>query len=398
MNVARDYDDYRHLLAGRRLPAAFVDLDVLDANLADLRRRAGSLRIRLVTKSIRSVAILRRALASSPQFQGLMCYSPAEAAWLASLGFDDLLVAYPSVEPDDLRAVAAQVRAGRTIALMVDAEIQVRRIAAIAQAEGVVQPVAIDLDMSSDFPGLHFGVFRSPVDGAAAALALAAEIARHPSLRLDGLMGYESQIAGLMDAVPGKALKNAVVGWLKRRSIPEINERRRATVAALAAAGHALRFVNGGGSGSFESTRADTSVTELAAGSGLYVPTLFDHYRAFEARPAAGFAVAVTRAPRPGIVTCAGGGYPASGPGGADRMPQPWLPAGCTLIANEGAGEVQTPVRVPAGVTLAPGDPLLFRHAKAGELCERFNELLLIEDGAVVDAVATYRGDGKCFF
>ena len=398
MTVARDYDDYRHLLAGRRLPAAFVDLDVLDANLADLRRRAGSLRIRLVTKSIRSIAILRRALASSPQFQGLMCYSPAEAAWLASLGFDDLLVAYPSVEPDDLRAVAAQVRAGRTIALMVDAAIQVRRIAAIAQAEGVVQPVAIDLDMSSDFPGLHFGVFRSPVDGAAAALALAAEIARQPSLRLDGLMGYESQIAGLMDAVPGKVLKNAVVGWLKRRSIPEINERRRATVAALAAAGHTLRFVNGGGSGSFESTRADTSVTELAAGSGLYVPTLFDHYRAFEARPAAGFAVAVTRAPRPGIVTCAGGGYPASGPGGADRMPRPWLPAGCTLIANEGAGEVQTPVRVPAGVTLAPGDPLLFRHAKAGELCERFNELLLIEDGAVVDAVATYRGDGKCFF
>ena len=398
MSAARDYDDYRNALAGRRLPAAFVDLDALDANLADLRRRAGPLPIRLVTKSIRSVAILRRALASSARFQGLMCYSPAEAAWLASLGFDDLLVAYPSVEPDDLRAVAAQVRAGRTIALMVDSAIQVQRIAGIAQAEGVVQPVAIDLDMSSDFPGLHFGVFRSPVDGAAAALALAAEIARHPSLRLDGLMGYESQIAGLMDAVPGKALKNAVVGWLKRRSIPEINGRRRATVAALAAAGHRLRFVNGGGSGSFESTRADTSVTELAAGSGLYVPTLFDHYRAFEARPAAGFAVAVTRAPRPGVGTCAGGGYPASGPGGKDRMPMPWLPAGCTLIANEGAGEVQTPVRVPAGVALAPGDPLLFRHAKAGELCERFNELLLIEDGAVVDTVATYRGDGKCFF
>jgi D-serine deaminase-like pyridoxal phosphate-dependent protein len=393
-----DYATYRNALAGRRLPAAFVDLDALDANLADLRRRAGALPIRLVTKSIRSVAMLRRALASSAQFQGLMCYSPAEAAWLASLGFDDLLVAYPSVEPDDLRAVAAQGRAGRKIALMVDSAIQVQRIAAIARAEGVVQPVAIDLDMSSDFPGLHFGVFRSPVDGVAAALALAAEIARHASLRLDGLMGYESQIAGLMDAVPGQALKNAVVGWLKRRSIPEINERRRATVAALAAAGHALRFVNGGGSGSFESTRADPSVTELAAGSGLYVPTLFDHYRAFEARPAAGFAVAVTRSPRAGIVTCAGGGYPASGPGGKDRMPRPWLPAGCALVANEGAGEVQTPVRVPAGVALAPGDPLLFRHAKAGELCERFNELLLIQGGAVVDTVATYRGDGKCFF
>ena len=365
---------------------------------AGLRARAGGLPIRLVTKSIRSVAILRRVLASGAPFQGLMCYSPAEAAWLASQGFDDLLVAYPSVEPDHLRAVAAQVRAGRRITLMADGAAQVRRIAAVATLEGVVQPLAIDLDMSSDFPGLRFGVFRSPVDGVAAALALAAEIARHPSLRLDGLMGYESQIAGLMDDVPGHALKNAVIRWLKRRSIPEIHERRRATVAALAAAGHVLRFVNGGGTGSVESTRADASVTELAAGSGLYVPTLFDHYRAFRGRPAAGFALAVTRAPAPGIVSCAGGGYPASGPGGVDRLPRPWLPAGCTLVATEGAGEVQTPVRVPAGVTLAPGDPLLFRHAKAGELCERFNELLLIEGGAVVDKVATYRGDGQCFF
>ena len=392
------YDFYKNALAGHRLPAAFIDLDALDANLADLRARAGRLPIRLVTKSVRSVAILRRVLASGAPFRGLMCYSPAEAAWLASQGFDDLLVAYPSVEPTDLRAVAAQLRAGRTIALMVDSAAQVQRIAAIAKLEGVVQPLAIDLDMSSDFPGLHFGVFRSPVDGPQAALALAAEIARHPSLRLDGLMGYESQIAGLMDEVPGQGAKNAVIRLLKRRSIPEVNERRRATVAALAAAGHALRFVNGGGTGSFESTRNDSSVTELAAGSGLYVPTLFDHYRAFRGRPAAGFAVAVTRAPAPGIVTCAGGGYPASGPGGADRMPKPWLPEGCELIATEGAGEVQTPVRVPAGVALAPGDPLLFRHAKAGELCERFNELLLIEGGAVVDKVATYRGDGKCFF
>ncbi|MEO5689004.1 MAG: amino acid deaminase/aldolase [Burkholderiaceae bacterium] len=393
-----DYGYYKGALSGARLPAAFIDLDALFANLADLRARTGGLPIRLVTKSIRSVEILRRVLATGPYFQGLMCYSPGEAAWLASQGFDDLLVAYPSVEPEDLRAVAAQLRAGRLVTLMVDGVAQVQRIAAIAKLEGVVQPLAIDLDMSSDFPGLHFGVFRSPIDGVDAALALAAEIARHPTLRLDGLMGYESQIAGLMDEVPGRKLKNAVIRLLKRRSIPEVNERRRATVAALAAAGHVLRFVNGGGTGSFESTRADSSVTELAAGSGLYVPTLFDHYRAFRGRPAAGFAVAVTRAPAPGIVTCAGGGYPASGPGGPDRMPRPWLPEGCALIATEGAGEVQTPVRVPAGVSLAPGDPLLFRHAKAGELCERFNELLLIEGGKVVDKVATYRGDGKCFF
>lgn len=394
----RDYDYYRQALAGVRLPAAFVDLDHLRANLATLSRRAGELPIRLVTKSIRSVGITRRLLAAEPRLRGLLCYSVAEAAWLAAEGFDDLVVAYPSTEPHELRAVTGQLRVGRTITLMVDSVGQLDAIAAMGQAEGVVVPVAIDLDMSSDFPGFRFGVYRSPVDGVAAAMALAGEIARRPALRLDGLMGYESQIAGLMDKVPGQALKNALIGFLKGRSISEVNARRRETVAALTAAGHRLRFVNGGGTGSFESTRADTSVTELAAGSGLYVPTLFDHYEAFRGLPAAGFALPVTRVPKPGIVTCAGGGYAASGPAGKDRLPRPWLPLGCTLISTEGAGEVQTPVRHPASVAFGIGDPLLFRHAKAGELCERFNELLLIEAGRVVDVVTTYRGDGKSFF
>lgn len=392
------YDYYRQALAGTPLPAAFVDLDHLHANLATLVRRAGALPIRLVTKSIRSVGITRRLLAAGPRLQGLLCYSAAEAAWLAAQGFDDLVVAYPSTQAQELKAVAAQLRAGRTISVMVDCSVQLDAIAAVGRSEGVVMPVAIDLDMSSDFPAFRFGVYRSPVDGPRAALALAEEIARRPGLRLDGLMGYESQIAGLMDRVPGQALKNALIGLLKRRSIREVNARRQQTVAALAAAGHRLRFVNGGGTGSFESTRGDASVTELAAGSGLYMPTLFDHYAAFQALPAAGFALPVTRVPMPGVVTCAGGGYVASGPAGRDRLPRPWLPPGCTLMGTEGAGEVQTPVRHPPAVAFGIGDPLLFRHAKAGELCERFNELLLIEGGRVVDAVTTYRGDGQSFF
>ncbi|MGJ3701276.1 amino acid deaminase/aldolase [Variovorax sp. AFSI2.2] len=377
---------------------AFVDLDAFGANLTLLRQRAGGVPIRLVTKSIRSVGIIRRVLATDPLFQGLLCYSAGEAAWLASQGFDDLVVAYPSVEPADVHAVAAQVRAGRSITLMVDGVEQVEKLAAIAQTEQVTLPLSIDLDMSSDYPGIHFGPFRSPVNGPASAVALAGEIARRPGVRLDGLMGYEGQIAGLMDDEPGQGLKNRIVRYLKRRSMAEVNARRRDTVAALGQAGHRLRFVNGGGTGSFESTLQDTSVTELAAGSGLYVPTLFDHYAAFRAQPAAGFALAVTRMPKPGMVTCSGGGYCASGPAGRNRLPQPWLPAGCSLLDNEGAGEVQTPVVLPPGVRLEIGDPVLFRHAKAGELCERFNELVLIEDGAIVGRVPTYRGDGQCFF
>lgn len=396
--MPRDYEYYRSALRGQRLPAAFIDLDGFELNLRQLGVRAGSLPVRLVTKSIRSLPMIRRILRSAPFVRGLLCYSPAEAAWLASEGLDDLVVAYPSVEDEHLHEVAAQLRAGRSITLMVDHAQQVHAIHRVALDEDIVFPLAIDLDMSSSFPGIYFGVHRSPVRDVRDAVALADVIASLDGVRLDGLMGYEGQIAGLMDAVPGERVRNTIVRFLKRRSSTEIIERRQKVVTAMAAAGHRLRFVNGGGTGSFETTRTDASVTELAAGSGLYAPTLFDHYVAFQLAPAAGFALPITRLPQSGVATCAGGGYIASGPAGKDRLPQPWLPRGTALIDNEAAGEVQTPVVYSGTQRMEIGWPLLFRHAKAGELCERFNELLLIRNGKVIDSVQTYRGEGKCFF
>ncbi len=105
-----------------------------------------------------------------------------------------------------------------------------------------------------------------------------------------------------------------------------------------------LRFVNGGGTGSLELTAAEPAVTEIAAGSGLYGPTLFDAYRAFRPEPAALFALPVVRKPSPGVVTVLGGGYLASGPADAARLPVPFLPTGLSLDKQEGAGEVQTPL------------------------------------------------------
>lgn len=394
----RDYHYYRGVLAGHQLPAAFIDLDHLLINLHRLGLRAGQLPVRLVTKSVRCVEVIRTVMAAAPFMRGLLCYSAAEAAWLASQGFDDIVVAYPTVDVRDIRSVAHQLRLGRSITLMVDNLAQVIAINEVALVEDVVIPLSIDLDMSSDFPGLYFGVHRSPINDVATALKLADQIATRQGVVLEGLMGYEGQIAGLMDNVPGQAMKNAVICYLKRKSIREITKRRRQVVKALRDAGHTLRFVNGGGTGSFESTRDDPSVTELAAGSGLYAPALFDHYRGFELLPAAGFALTVTRLQDPGVMVCSGGGYIASGPAGKDRLPQPWLPTGCRLINNEAAGEVQTPLRHALTRALHIGDPVLFRHAKAGELCERFNELLLIRNGQVLNSVPTYRGEGKSFF
>ena len=87
----------------------------------------------------------------------------------------------------------------------------------------------------------------------------------------------------------------------------------------------------------------------------------------------------------------------ASGEPGWDRLPVPWWPQGLSLLKMEGAGEVQTPLRCPSDVSLVVGDPVFFRHAKAGELAERFNEYLLIREGKLVAVEPTYRGEGRCF-
>ena len=156
-----------------------------------------------------------------------------------------------------------------------------------------------------------------------------------------------------------------------------------------------LRFVNGGGTGSIERTAAEPAVTEVAAGSGLFGPTLFDTYRAFKPRPAAFFVLPVVRKPTARVATALGGGYVASGAAGRDRLPRPVSPPGLKLDALEGAGEVQTPLLGAADLRV--GDRVWFRHAKAGELCERFDAVHLVAGGELVGSAPTYRGEGKTF-
>lgn len=399
-----NYQDYKNSLQGQPLPLAYVNLDYLEQNARAILDRAGDMPVRVVSKSLRSVDIIKRLLDYSPRFQGVMCFHPDEAAFLAEQGLDDLLVAYPSMQKTAIESACKAALKAATIVLMVDSRAHVELIANIAQQVGVVMPVCMDVDMSTRFPGIYFGVRRSPINTPEQAVELYREIVNRPSLKLEGVMGYEAQIAGVGESVPGKELQNRAVPWLKRLSIPMLTRRRVAIVRALEQAGAQLRFVNGGGTGSIDSTQQDPSVTELAVGSGFYSPHLFDYYHGFSYLPAAGFALEVSRQSGSGYVTCSGGGYIASGGVGSEKAPQPYLPEGLTLDDNEGAGEVQTPLKSLSNKkyknsvnALAHGDPVLFRHAKAGELCERFNELVLIKNGEVVDRCLTYRGQGKSF-
>jgi D-serine deaminase-like pyridoxal phosphate-dependent protein len=397
---------YDAILATATPPFAFVDLDAMRRNAHRMLDQAGGLPIRVASKSVRSTAVLRRIFDLDPGFRGVLSFTVAEALHLAERGFDDLVVAYPSVDRAAIGRVArlAAEDQARAPVLMVDDRPHLDLIEGAIGGGPAQVRVCLDLDVGWWPVGgrmARIGPKRSPVHDPARARRMAGEIADRPGTRLAGLMAYEGHIAGVGDRIPGKPLRSATIRAMQAASEREIRERLPRMVAevreALAERGEALQFVNGGGTGSLARTAAGGAVDELTAGSGFYAPALFDNYRSLDLEPAAFFCLSVTRRPIGGVATLLGGGYVASGVPGGDRLPEPFLPGGLRFDRQEAAGEVQTPVHGAAAHRLRIGDRVYLRHAKAGELCERFNSLYLIEGERVADEVPTYRGEGRAF-
>ena len=399
----RDYFYYRDLFIGRRLPLAFVDLDRFDANVdyvADTQKHSGKT-IRVASKSIRCPGLIRRVFdKGGPAFRGILAFTMEEGALLADQGFDDIIVAYPTVQRSDMDLMADIAARGTRIALVVDSAAQLKCLAQAGRQSGVILDACLEIDMSYRPVGrsIHLGVRRSPLREPDQAVRLARRAADLEGVRITAVMGYEAQIASVNDSVPGQRLKNPILRRMKQRSMAELMDRRQAVIQALEQAGCTIDIVNGGGSGSLKATAMDSAVTEVTAGSAFFAPGLFRHFHEVTFQPSAFFALQVVRRPAPHMITCLGGGYVASGEVGPNKLPWPVMPPGLTYIGMEGAGEVQTPLNLPAGIPGPDiGDPVFFQHAKAGELCERFNHLLLVKDGQIVDRVDTYRGMGHAF-
>jgi D-serine deaminase-like pyridoxal phosphate-dependent protein len=377
-------------------PLVIVDLDAFDANAADLARRADGKPIRLASKSVRVPALIERALAT-PGFSGVLAYTLREALWLERQHLaDDIVVAYPTVDLSALAELVASPSTAARVTLMVDDVAQLDMVDSIRSSHAVRVRVALDVDAGLRFGGQHVGPKRSPLHDAGDVIRLARHVTERAGFQLVGVMTYEGQVAGVPDDVPSQRARSLVVRRLKTASLTQLAERRRVIAEQLGALVD-LEFWNGGGSGSVQTTAADPVVTEVAAGSGLLVPTLFDHYRSFRPRPAAFYGLPVTRKPSQAMATVHGGGFIASGPVGADRAPVPWAPPGLHLTSLEGAGEVQTPLTGHPAALLRIGDLVWFRHAKAGELFEHATVVRLLAGDSFVDEVPTYRGCGHAW-
>jgi len=397
---SQSHERYERVFAEVEAPFAFVDLEAMWANAEEMLGRAGDKPVRVASKSIRCRSLLGAILGRDPRFQGLMTFTLPETLWLAEQGFENLLLAYPTADAGGLEELALRSAANPAGApiVMVDCVEHLEMIESVLGTGAPPLRVCIDVDASWRWLGgrVEVGPKRSPVHTVEQAVALAREIEKRPQIELDALMAYEGQIAGVGDQPPGQWRRGAAIRFMQKRSVTELAERRAAIVAALSEFVE-LEIVNGGGTGSLELTAAEEAVTEVTAGSGFYAPALFDHYSRFSLTPAAGFALPIVRKPASRVATALGGGYLASGAGDEARLPVPWLPGGLELDDDEGAGEVQTPLLGPAAAGLEVGDRAYLRHAKAGELCERFNTLYLVEGDGIVDEVPTYRGEGKAF-
>jgi D-serine deaminase-like pyridoxal phosphate-dependent protein len=398
------YESLREIFRNQRLPLAFVDLDSFDANAdyAAEKARAAHKTLRIGTKSLRCLPLMERLLAHpSAALRGFLTFTAEETAYLASRGHDDFILAYPTVQPTDMDILGQLTKQGKQVSVMVDCNEHLNILNETGKQRAVILNACLEIDMAYRPLGndsIHLGLRRSPIRTPEQALDLIRRAKTMTHVTIDSLMGYEGHIAGTSDDVPGAGARNFVYRALKNASVRELSERRAAVMKSVRSEGAELRVVNGGGSGSLVSTLRDESVTESTIGSGLYASGLFHHFREVKFQPSGFFALQVVRRPKEGMVTCAGGGYVASGEIKKSKLPLPVMPVGLKFVDLEGAGETQTPLVVPRGAPrLELGDPIFFQHAKAGELCERFNELILIQRGRIIDTVKTYRGEGFAF-
>lgn len=370
-------------------PCAVVDIEAFDFNASRMVARSEGLPIRVASKSLRSTDALRRAL-SHEMFKGILAYSLPEAINLVEDGFTDIVVAYPSVDVAALHSLATNEKLRTNITLMIDDVAHIDLITRSASATAPVR-VAIDLDCTLHVKQIVIGARRSPIRTPDQVRELAREISRRDGVELVGIMAYEGQVASVGDATKGPLAP--VKRWLRGASMDQLGPRRKECIDAAREFAD-LEFVNGGGTGSLKESAAEGTLTELAAGSGFYMPTIFDAFSQVDHRPSAFFVCQVARRPAEGWATVNSGGWIASGPPGTDRVPVPVWPEGLKYSSTEGAGEVQTPLHGSSADTLSIGDPVWFRHAKAGEMTEHVNSLLAVSRDGSTETWDTYRGRG----
>ncbi|WP_230658452.1 alanine racemase [Psychrobacter sp. I-STPA10] len=383
-------------------PSAWLNLDGLDANIHQVNQMTSNINLRIASKSIRSIDVLKYIQAKTPNFIGIMSFCAQESAYLLGNGFDNVLCAYPTFDRAGIIKTLPYCQNGATMIWMVDSFEQWQLLEEIGRQHNQTLQVCLDINMSMPLPKLYFGTKRSSLFNISDIKKLLKQTKKFKHSKLTAMMGYEGQIAGLPETLPDKAKLAPAIRALKALSKKQVSKRRQKIAYWLNKNNHPLTLVNGGGSGSMAFTCLQPEITEITVGSAYYYPALFSYMDSMtNFTPSAGFVLPVTRQPEPKVITCHSGGFVASGAMGADKVPQIVYPDNLSILKDEGYGEVQTPMQATGKLSVGIGDYVWCRHAKAGELCEHFNELItyrkIDNQHQTQGSITTYRGDGQCF-
>lgn len=378
-------------------PSMWLNLDALDYNIAEVTRKSPNIQIRIASKSIRSLDAITYILEHQKNSIGIMSFSAEEASYLMNNGIKDVLMGYPTLEVESIKkAQSTAIKNGAQLTFMVDLPEHLVLLNQIAIELDTQISICFDIDMSIQFPGIYFGVYRSSIKNTDDLKARLKVLDTCANLKVWGLMGYEAQVAGLADKTPGKSLFNGIIKFLKGVSLSKIAARRKAMADILRSYTGGEIQINGGGTGSIQTTILEDGITEITVGSGYFQSHIFDNFKNIQHLPAVGFALRVTRNPAPNIYTCQSGGFIASGPIEISKQPKFYYPNSIKPLKNEGFGEVQTPFEY-RGSDLKIGDIVLLRHAKAGELSEHFNNIYIFKNDTYQTTWKTYRGNGTSF-
>ena len=258
-------------------PALLVDLDVMEANMARVLAtcRENGVAWRPHCKGHKSPDIAKREVAAGAI--GVTCAKLGEAEVMVAAGIREILIANQVVGAAKIGRLLALLDSARVI-VSVDSVANVEELARAAVQASKTAEVVIEVDV---------GMQRAGVAPGAPALALAKEIAARPGVKLVGLFGWESQATQIADAAEKASVVRVAVGKLA------------ATAAACAEAGHSMRIVSCGGTGTFPYCAEQPGVTEIQAGGAIFSDVHYREHYHTDFAPALTILATVTSRPNP---------------------------------------------------------------------------------------------------
>ena len=231
-------------------PALVIDLDLLDSNIARMAMfaRDHQIALRPHAKTHKSAEIARRQIAAGAL--GICAAKLGEAEALADAGIDCILITSPVVADRGIaRLMQLNARMGDLMAVC-DNPATADRLAEAAAAHGKKLKLLVDIDPGMGRTGLR------PGDDAA---ALVRRVAQNAAFEFRGLQCYAGNL----------------------QHLESHNERREKSLCALAELtqfcrtlrndGIALEMLTGGGTGTFDIDPDARVLTELQAGSYVFM-------------------------------------------------------------------------------------------------------------------------------